>query len=212
MKTPTLLRLAEHEALSHITLSGSVLDLGGDTHAEYRDYIKGDYQVTSVNMDPSTAPDIMHDLETPLPVADASYDHVLLINVLEHVYEYRQLLTEAFRAVRPGGTVTVVVPFLFPIHRDPHDFWRFTDETLEREYTRAGASEIRITPLGSGVFAARYVMLDRLLPGLVRALKYQLLGRFVPLFDRVFVTLAQKLGKKYHPSDYALGYCITGTR
>ena len=130
MSISTLLRLAEHKALSRVQLSGRVLDLGGDTHAEYRAYLKGQHAITSVNMDPATSPDITHDLETPLPITSGAYDHVLLINVLEHVYEYRQLLAEAYRVVRPGGTVTVVVPFLFPIHPDPHDFWRFSGETL----------------------------------------------------------------------------------
>ena len=212
MSISTLLRLAEHKALSRVQLSGRVLDLGGDTHAEYRAYLKGQHAITSVNMDPATSPDITHDLETPLPITSGAYDHVLLINVLEHVYEYRQLLAEAYRVVRPGGTVTVVVPFLFPIHPDPHDFWRFSGETLRRECERLGFSDIQIESLGSGVLAAQYVMFDRLLPSFMRFLNYHTFGRLVPVFDRALVIVAQVLNKKYLPGDYALGYCVTARR
>lgn len=209
---PTLLRLAEHEALSRVTLQGSVLDLGGDTHAEYRSQLGGTFSVTTVNLDEHTAPDIFHDLETPLPTPDASYDHVLLINVLEHIYHARELLAEAVRSIRPGGTVVVIVPFLFPVHPDPHDYWRFSGETLERMFSDLGLTDLMVTPLGSGVFAARYVMLDRLLPHTLRVLASMTLRHLVGPLDRLFVRLARTLGKKYRSSDYALGYLATGKK
>jgi SAM-dependent methyltransferase len=201
----TLLRRAEHEALSGVTLSGSVLDLGGEKGAGYLSYIKGSFTTTAVNLD-SQNPDVIHDLEKPLPIPDASYDHVLLINVLEHIYDYKNLLKEAARVLKPGGSLVVVVPFLFPVHPSPGDYRRFTDEALRRELEALALSDVRIEPLGSGVFAARYVMLDRLLPGFLRAARYYLCGVFVPYLDSTFTRLACVLGKQYQPSDYALGY------
>jgi SAM-dependent methyltransferase len=205
---PTLLRIAEHEALARMTLSGSIIDLGGDARGEYRGYLPGEHTFTTVNLAPHALPDITHDLETPLPCADASFDHALLINVLEHVYHARALLQEAVRVVRPGGSLVVIVPFLFPLHEDPHDFWRFSRETLERMCAEAGLQNVRITPLGSGIFAARYVMLDRLLPFPVRLLMFYTLRFQVWVADAVFTRLAHKLGKKYQPADYALGYAV----
>lgn len=207
-----MLRDAEHKALKTLELSGSILDLGGDARSAYRGLISGNHTFTGVNLDLMAAAEITHDLELPLPLADASYDHVLLINVLEHVFEYRQLLSEAARVVRPGGNVVIVVPFLFPIHPSPSDFWRFTLQALERECVQAGLTVEKVTPLGSGVFAAQYVMIDRLLPVILRLFGYWVMRPIVLLLDRVFVVLARLLKKRYDPTDYSLGYFVKAVR
>ena len=208
MTVPTLLRDAEHKALKTLELSGSILDLGGDTRSEYRKLIQGEHTYTTVNLDEIASPDVLHDLEQPLPLPDASYDHVLLINVLEHVFEYRQLLREAARVVRPGGSVVIVVPFLFPVHPSPSDFWRFTLQALERECVQADLVVEKARSLGSGVFASRYVLLDRLMPGFMRALGAIVLLPVIHMLDAAFSLTAHVLGKKYASSDYALGYFL----
>jgi SAM-dependent methyltransferase len=209
---PSLLRRAEHAALRTLSLSGRVIDLGGERGAEYLSCIAGEFSVTAVNLDREAEPDILHDLEEPLALVDASYDHALLINVLEHIFDYRQLLTEAARVVRPGGTLALIVPFLFPVHPSPSDYWRFTQMTLAKELELLALADIRIVPLGSGVFAARYVMLDRLLPYPLRFLSSYTLRYLVGPLDAAFTALARALGKKYDPADYALGYMATGVR
>lgn len=208
MTIPTILRAAEHAALKTLNLSGSILDLGGDGRSEYRTLIQGDHTYTTVNLDEKASPDVLHDLEQPLPLADASYDHVLLINVLEHVFEYRKLLREAARVVRPGGSVAIVVPFLFPVHPSPSDFWRFTLQALERECVHAGLVVDKAHSLGTGVFASRYILLDRLMPGFARALGSVVLVPVIRMLDAVFSRIARVLGKKYASSDYALGYFL----
>ncbi|HEY0010301.1 MAG TPA: methyltransferase domain-containing protein [Candidatus Paceibacterota bacterium] len=215
MKTitiPTLLRLAEHEALSKVRLTGDVVDLGGDARSGYRTYLTGEYRTTVVNLDHKARPDVVHDLEEPLPFPDGAFDHALLINVLEHVYGYRQLLGETARILKPGGSACIVVPFLFPVHPSPQDYWRFTKEALMRECAAAGFTVDRLTPLGKGLFAARYVMLDRLLPGPLRAITHYSLRYVSGLLDACFTALAHRLGKRYDPADYALGYFVHATR
>ena len=209
---PSLLREAEHRALSEIRLSGSVLDLGGEKGSEYLSYLKGDFKVTALNLDDSATPDIFHDLEKPLPVADASYDHALLINVLEHIFEYRQLLEEAVRVIRPGGTIVIIVPFLFPVHPSPRDYWRFTEQALTRELENLPIANIRVSSLGTGVFAAGYLNVDRLLPSFVRRINYHTVRHLVSLLDAVFARSARAMGKKYSRKDYPLGYMARATK
>lgn len=212
MRINTLLREAEHAALKNVELSGSVLDLGGDAHGEYRAYIQGNPAYTTVNIDPKTQPDIAHDLEKKLPIEDSVYDHALLINVLEHIFEHRQLLSEAFRTVRSGGRVVVVMPFLFPVHPSPDDFCRLSATALKREVEIAGGTVESLTALGSGVFAARYVMLDRLMPSPIRLIGWLFIRPLVGLLDATFAAVARLTHRKYTPSDYALGYCVQATK
>lgn len=202
----TILRKAEHRALAGFPLSGRVLDLGGDKRSEYRTMFSGDFSITTVNMLPEAEPDILADLEGPLPIEDASYDAVLLINVLEHVFEYRALLNECARVVKPGGAIVVVVPYLFPYHASPSDFHRYSAEALARALAASGFAESRIVPLGSGVMSARLVLLERLLPGPVQSMLSLVLHPLARAFDALFTGLAGLLGKQYRPADYALGF------
>jgi SAM-dependent methyltransferase len=61
-----------------------------------------------------------------IPFSDASFDHVLCTEVLEHVEEPSALISEMLRVLRPGGTILVTVPFSARVHHAPYDFQRFT--------------------------------------------------------------------------------------
>lgn len=212
MALDTLLRRAEHRALSRVELHGKMLDLGGDSRSTYRQFLKGSAEFTLVNFSPESAPDIVHDLEQRLPIESATFDGVLLVNVLEHIFNYQQLLAESARVLKPGGQIVIVVPFSFPVHPSPHDYWRFTGEALTKILTDSGFRDIKITPLGSGVFSARYVAFDRLMPGIIRFAGHYTCRYIVLALDVIFTAIARALGKKYAPADYALGYCATAEK
>lgn len=205
----SLLRKVECDALSELILSGAVVDLGGEKRSDYRQICKGDFSLTTVNLLTDAEPDIVADLERPLPLADRTYDAALLLNVLEHIFEYRQLLLETRRILKPGGMAVVVVPFMFPYHASPHDYHRFTGEALRRELVNAGFIDLNIRALGSGVFAVRYNSLERLMPSYLQRLIAPFIYRCVTVVDSVFTRVARMLHKKYHPSDYALGFFVT---
>jgi len=207
----TILRKTEHAALASIVLTGKVLDLGGDKRSKYISCIKGNFSVTTANMDAKTSPDILCDLEKPLSVADASYDAVLLINVLEHIFEYRQLLNESARVLKNAGTAVIIVPFLFPVHGSPNDFHRYTASGLERALFASGFLSVSIMPLGTGVCAARWSLIERLLPFPLSFLSY--IARPLSIVgDFVLKRLAQLFNKKYNSSNYALGYMATAKK
>lgn len=61
-----------------------------------------------------------------LPVADASQDLVVAEMVLEHLMNPWQGAAELQRVCRPGGLLLIKVPFCFPWHGVPIDFFRVT--------------------------------------------------------------------------------------
>ncbi len=61
-----------------------------------------------------------------LPFADATFDLVLLIDVLEHVSDPIAVTSEIRRVLRPGGLVVATVPF----HLHPHVRYPFVRKLL----------------------------------------------------------------------------------
>jgi SAM-dependent methyltransferase len=202
----TITRKAEYRSLRGVSLSGDVLDLGGSRGSEYHRLFSGTFSVETANI--SAGADITCDFEEPLPIKSGRYDVVLLINVLEHIFEYRQLLGEAARILRPRGRVVIVVPFLFPYHPSPNDFHRYTATGLSRALTLAGFEDVECAALGSGVCAARWALIERLLPRSAQAISHVAVP-LVTASDWLLARCARLLGKKYQPSDYALGYTVT---
>jgi len=70
------------------------------------------------------------------------YDVIIAINVLEHVYDYRRAITNIHDALRPNGYLVLSVPFFYPLHDLPDDYWRFTCESLRRELSMFGTVTI----------------------------------------------------------------------
>ena len=93
-------------------------------------------------------PDVCGDAAA-LPFADASFDAVALLEVVEHLERFDVALSEADRVLKPGGIVLCSVPFLYPVHDAPRDFQRLTIHGLHDVATRFGwevQSSRRISP------------------------------------------------------------------
>lgn len=67
------------------------------------------------------------------------YGTVICLSVLEHVDDPFGAAMDLNDILEPGGIAIVSVPFMFPEHRSPSDFWRFTPDALR--YIFASASE-----------------------------------------------------------------------
>ena len=61
-----------------------------------------------------------------LPFRDQSFAVVVCTEVLEHTRSPEQVLSELRRILKPGGKLLLSVPFAFPIHYSPTDYYRFT--------------------------------------------------------------------------------------
>jgi SAM-dependent methyltransferase len=136
---------------------GLVLDIGSaDGRArewlENCEYIGLDYPTTAVVMY-GTRPDVFAD-GSALPFVEASFDTVLLLEVLEHVADARAVLAEIARVLKPGGLLLLSVPFLYPLHDAPHDYRRFTAPGLEAAVRRAGLLATQARPRNAGFEAA----------------------------------------------------------
>jgi len=101
------------------------------------------------------------DLERPFPVESNSEDFLLLMNVLEHLYDHHNCLEECHRVLKPGGRLIGVVPFLFPVHLVPDDFSRLTEASLKRLLGDLGFSQVVVEPVGRGRWVAAVSLVGR---------------------------------------------------
>lgn len=83
-----------------------------------------------------------------IPVADGTFDCALMTEVLEHLEEPEAALRECLRILRPDATLIVTVPFIWHIHEQPRDFFRYTNFGLSHLLDAAGFEIVRIDSLG----------------------------------------------------------------
>jgi SAM-dependent methyltransferase len=105
-----------------------------------------------------------------LPFADASFDTVMLLDVLEHVAEPEAALREAARVLAPSGQLLLTIPFAYPLHDLPHDYQRFTGPGLTRRLRAAGLVAERVQEAGGGARAAALGLALSIAQGAVDAL------------------------------------------
>jgi SAM-dependent methyltransferase len=83
-----------------------------------------------------------------IPLDDASFDTVLLSEVLEHLERPADALSECFRLLRPGGRLLLSAPFVWMVHEEPRDFYRYSPFGLRFLLEQAGFDVIALRPLG----------------------------------------------------------------
>jgi len=143
--------------------SALVLDIGsGD--AAYRlpgtsQHVRMDYPETGKHY--QNRPDMYADARI-LPLKTASVDVVLLLEVLEHIPDTEQVMSEIQRVLKPEGVLYISVPFIYPAHDLPYDYFRFTVEGLQQllrkhkfkveVIQRHGNSVVTLLQLGNLVF------------------------------------------------------------
>lgn len=100
----------------------------------------------------ATVADALH-----LPFRDAAFDRVVASEVLEHIPDDISAMAEINRVLRPGGTVAISVPRMWPeavcwaLSRDYHD----TDGGHVRIYRRSQLNE-RLGSVGLAVYGAHH--------------------------------------------------------
>lgn len=188
-------------------VEGSILDLAsGNQRPSYYRFLKisKEAKITSVDISNERRPDILADLEKPFPFKDAEFDNIFCFNMLEHVFNYRNVINESARVIKDDGRMIGTVPFLGSVHGDPDDYFRYTKSTLKRVFKKAGFRGIKIEAIGWGPMSVGYYLSEPFIP------KYFKMFFLLPAF--ILDKIIYKLNKNHGRNKYVLMYYFECTK
>ena len=153
IKKKTPIRLFHNYFLNEISIEGNILDLGAGNHSSYLNFIKKKkYEIFFADKFHIKKKNFYKvDLENQLEVDQNNFDNILLFNVLEHIKNYKNLIKEVKKLLKPEGKLELFVPFMHRYHEDPIDVFRPTHAYLEKILIDEGY-EVKTTLIGVGPF------------------------------------------------------------
>ncbi len=187
-KRKSLTRALLNAELRAHRLKGTVLDVGGGKHRDYLGFlqIEKDAKIQTADLLPREQGAKQLDFETDsLPYRDGSLDQIIVFNVLEHIFNHQFLTNEMRRVLKPGAPLLGFVPFLINYHPDPHDYFRYTKEALQRIFAHAQFEKITIKTLGGGPFFVAFNTIALSIPRLVRLATFPVCYALDMLFLRL---------------------------
>lgn len=148
-----------------------------------------------------------------LPFRNESFDKIICNQVLEHLDEPDAALREMARVLRPGGRLFLSVPFVWHLHQEPYDRYRFSRTVLEYLIEKHGLTADMIRPMGGYFTVLRYVVASNSLVSAHWPLPWRSLarlgGRILGLMDRAVIAPAcYLLDQLDHERKLTLGYFL----
>ena len=82
-----------------------------------------------------------------IPVADNQFDCALCTAVLEHLEEPEQAIKECYRILKMNGVAVYSIPFIWHIHEQPRDFYRYSKYGIRYLFEKAGFEMVKLEAL-----------------------------------------------------------------
>ena len=178
-------RTLMNQLLKRIYFKGNLIDIGGGKKSNYINFLKCENYL-SINIDKKISPDILIEVNEPFPIKNNYFDQCLLLNVLEHIYDWDFLFNEIKKILKKQGNIHIIIPFMYPIHGAPNDYKRVTSDYLKKFLKDNSFENIVISPLSYGPFTNSQLI----------SYRHKLFNGFMcqisVILDKLFQTLFRK--------------------
>jgi len=126
-------------------IKGKTLDVGCGTKPYEKFFASSEYVgleiETTLNKELKKA-DFFYDGNT-FPFGNSEFDSVVCNQVLEHVFNPDDFLSEINRVLKPGGKLLLTVPFVWDEHEQPYDYARYSSFGLKSLIEKNGFTLLR---------------------------------------------------------------------
>lgn len=131
-----------------------------------------------------------------IPFIDNSFDSAICTEVLEHLENPLDAIKECWRILKPYSFAIYTCPFIWHIHEQPRDFFRYSPYGLKYLFETSGFEVIEISPLNGfcatfGQLFVYYIYTFNYGP-----LKIIPLIPFIGFFIQLIALLADKLAPR----------------
>ena len=86
-----------------------------------------------------------------IPISKKSFDGILCTEVLEHIPDPKIVLIEFNRVLKDNGHLFITTPFIYPIHEEPYDCFRYAPYAFKTLLKETGFEVVFITSRGGWI-------------------------------------------------------------
>lgn len=201
------------------TISNTVLDIGAG-NSPWKSFLGK--EVSYVGLDTKAAKDFNMEKSKEIiyysgeifPFAENKFSHALCIEVLEHIFDTENFLSEIFRCLEPNGQLILTVPWSARRHHLPHDYFRFTPEALIQLFTKKGFTDISIETRGNDfavifnktlcVIQSMFLPKNKMLMFLTLPIGLILMPNLLLFFILAHLTIKLKIKSHFDPLGFSL--------
>jgi len=133
-----------------ICLKGPIMDVGAGISRFKQSF--EDKRYLRLDIDFDEKPDVVGDALN-LPIKNESFNSLIYADILEHTSDPFCVIREAKRILKSGGMIFVSIPFLYPYHPHPEDYFRFTSAGIRELLEREGFIIEKIRVHNQGIFS-----------------------------------------------------------
>ena len=105
-----------------------------------------------------------------LPFPKGTFDTIVSTQVLEHVRQPEIVIPEMARVLKPNGVLILSAPMTWPLHEEPHDYYRYTLHGLRHLLKKSDFEILDEIPRGNNWTTMAQMFLDTQVGNLGRRL------------------------------------------